>query len=238
MADWYFVSWTIQYLIGFVIALLISVYILRKYPKSRAYQSFFLFGFSISLWALFTLLHRNAPTADISKDLFRGVLFFSIIAESLVPLTVLYIEKKKTYFLLVTVPAIIVGTSGFIMVPFEMVWSNYGWSYSANPSWRLVMSGIGAFYLLITVIVLSVKIKRSLISILKKKYVILLVGYGGLYGVGMAITNMMISSDPTFPPIGGILLTAAFLVIAYGIALPAEKIELQKSREKVETRKY
>ena len=234
LTGWYLIPWTLQYLVGFVIALLVSVYIFRKYPNSRAYQYFLLFGLSISFWAILTFLHRNAPSQTVSSDIFRGVMFLSDAVQSLILLVILYIEKKKPYFSLLVVPLLAIGFAIAILAPYDLIWTDYGWSYSMRSPWLAIVSASSMIYLAATVVLLAVKIKNSLVHVLRKKYAIFLIGYGVIYGAGMAFTNIQISSNPAFPPFGGILLTTVFLIVAYGMTQSAEKIELQESREEVD----
>lgn len=227
---WYFIPWTVQYLIGFVLALLISTYIFSRQTKSRAYQFFLTLGFSVSMWALLAFLHRNASTAALSKDLLGSAMFFAALIPGFLLSTILYIEGKKWYYSFVVAPAFIVGISQFALAPFDVVWTSYGWSYMMHNPWMMIYSIFNGVYLLAILIILAIGMKRSSARALRKKYVLIFLGYGVLYGIGMGITNVFINMDPAFPPMGGILLSAAFLFIAYAITLPAEKIIPSKIR--------
>ena len=215
-----------QYLIGFMLALLISTYVFSKRMKSRTCQFFFAFGFSVSMWALFAFFHRNAPSAVLSKDLFRLVMFFSQLVQGFLVSTILYIKDEKWYYPFVVVPTFIVGISLFALAPFDVIWTSYGWSYTLHSPWMMIYSSFSGVYLLAMIIILVIRVRRPLVRVLRKKYVLILGGYGVLYGIGMGITNVVISMNPAFPPLGGILLAVAFLVVAYAISLPAEKIAI------------
>lgn len=224
MPNWYFDIWSLQYLIGFVVALLISTQVFIKNVKSRTYQSFFAFGLSVSMWALFVLLHRTASTGTLSKDIFRLAMFVSPLIQGFLVSTILYIKDEKWYYPFVLVPAFILGIIIFVLAPFETIWTIYGWSYAFYSPWMMVYSIFGIVYLIAMIIILAIRMRRPLVQAVRKKYVLILAGYGFLYGVGMGITNVAISMNPSFPPVGGILLAAAFLVIAYAMSLPTEKM--------------
>jgi len=220
----YLNPWILQYLIGFVLALLISTYVFSKRMKSRTYQFFFVFGFSVSMWALFAFFHRTASTAALSKDLFRLVMLFAPLVQGFLISTILYIKDEKWYYPFVVVPTFIVGISLFALAPFNVIWTSYGWSYTLHSPWFMIYSIFSGVYLFAMIIILAIRVRRPLVRALRKKYALILAGYGVFYGIGMGITNIAISMNPQFPPVGGILLAAAFLFIAYAISLPAEKI--------------
>lgn len=207
-------------------ALLVSIHIFSKHRKSRAYKFFFIFGFSISMWAIFVFFHRNAPTAALSKDLLMPAIFFSLLIHGFLLSTILYIKGEKWYYPFAVVPAFIVGISSFVFMPLDVVWTSYGWSYALHNPWVMIYSIFNGVYLLAILIILAIGMKLSPVQTLRKKYALILVGYGVFYSVGMGITNVAISMNPMFPPIGGILLITAFLFIAYAISLPTEKIVL------------
>jgi len=198
--------------------------------KSRTYQFFFVFGFSVSMWALFAFLHRNASTAALSKDLFRLVMLFAPLVQGFLISTILYIKDEKWYYPFVAVPTFILGISLFALAPFDVIWTSYGWSYTLHSPWFMIYSIFSGVYLFAMIIILAIRVRRSLVRALRKKYALILAGYGVFYGIGMGITNIAISMNPQFPPVGGILLAAAFLFIAYAISLPAEKIIPSKIR--------
>ncbi len=178
------------------------------------------------MWALFVFLHRNVSTEALSKDIFRLVMFVSPLIQGFLISAILYIKDEKWYYPLLAVPAFIMGISLFALAPFGTVWTIYGWSYTFYSPWMMIYSIFSGVYLLATIIILVIRSRRPLVRILRKKYVLILVGYGVLYGIGMGITNVAISMNPAFPPLGGILLATAFLFVAYAISLPTEKITI------------
>ncbi|MBU4256264.1 MAG: DUF835 domain-containing protein [Thermoplasmatales archaeon] len=224
MISWPITPWTIQYLIGGFVSLFLSGYILYKNFKSKACQFFFLFGVFVSLWEFFAFLHRNALTSSQSLNYLRVDFFFLALAPAFLLLSTCYIYKRRIVYYLILVPALFLGMWGLLMVPFEIVSSVYGWSYKFPPGSTSFMAISILYVIAILVILFYMTIKASLL--LRKKHVIILVGFTVFYVIGTIATNLALQMYPNFPPLGGLLTFITFLFIAYAISLPVEEITL------------
>jgi len=235
LAHWHFFPWSVQYLIGGVIVLSISVYLLRKNPKSWVYQALFLFGLSIALWIFLAFFHRTAPTAILSKQFFRFDLFFVSTAHSFLLLMLLFYFKQKRIYVAIIAPAFFVGLIAILLAPFEIVWSGpaLGWAYKSEPYFTALCYGVGIPYLILILVFGYILLKKSY-GIARRKFIIILSGFVIFYFLGVTITNMMLQQSPIFPPFGGILATLEFGSIAYAVSLPLEKITAPKLSKPLE----
>jgi len=183
------------------------------------------YGIFASIWAFFIFLHRTAPTPELSGLFFKiGMFFHQIYIVPLLLVTVLCIRNFKKSYVLYIIPAVIVGVFVFIL-PVEILESEWGWSYKFLPGFMHIFTASLALYSIITCFILVNFIKNSIYIFLRKKYKIILYGLL-LYTVGMPLTNYIISTNPDFPPFGGVLTIIFFLLVAYAINLPTEKITL------------
>lgn len=225
--NWYFFPWSVQYVIGGTLALSTSIYLLVKHKESRAYQSFFLFGFSTALWQFLVYLHRNAPTVRLSSLFFRFGLFFISISLPALILTILYLEKKKQIYPLIFLPVLLVGVVTILIAPFEIIWTgtNLGWSYKFALYYMVLFYVTQTGYAVAVILVgYSLRIASTQFSI-RKKYLIIVLAFGIFSFGGIALTNFALYLNPDFPPFGGVLTTLEFVVIAYALGLPVEKIK-------------
>jgi hypothetical protein len=225
--DWHFFPWTIQYIVGGTLALVISFHLLLKNRKNKTYQAFFLFGLSTALWQFLVYLHRSAPTDSLSGLFFRFGLSFTLVSLPALILTLLYFEREKLVYLLILLPGFLVGTITVLAAPFEIIWAgaNLGWSYKFRLYYMIWFYSTQIAYSLVVLLIgygLAVKSSRSFI---RRKYVIVLLSFGIFYFGGVALTNLVLYLNPNFPPFGGVLMTLQFLFIAYALYLPTEKIE-------------
>ena len=180
LAGWYFVPWTLQYFVGGGLALLISMYLLSKNPKSWAYRYFFLFGFSVGVWEFLAFFHRNAPTADLSLKFFLFDMFFVLLSFSFLLIMLLTFQKKKITYSLISIPAIAMGIFLILVEPFEVFLTDFGWSYKfiftgAVPvSYLVTWVGYAAFI----IIAGGWLIKRTKVLMLRKKVMVVLTWLG------------------------------------------------------------
>ena len=132
-------------------------------------------------------------------------------------------------------PAFIIAFIAAIMAPFDIVWASpaLGWSYKFSPYFGRFYTPFQIGYMIVVVLAAIFLILKTRTRILRKKYAIILFSYLIFYCAGMAVTQSLIQSNPTFPPIAGILLTLEFLFIAYALALPIERIVPSKSLDKL-----
>jgi hypothetical protein len=230
---------TVQYLAAAALAFSIALYIIFKNPKSWAYRLFFLFGVSVGLWEVMMLLHRNAPTADpsLSLNFLISGIFFVYLAPGFLLAMLFMLYKERSLNLLVLAPAFIAGVLVVLFKPFDVVSTSFGWSLKATlmGSGLLIMSTW--FWYVVGIIIAGWALsKKSKTTILKKKYTLIVSGFIIFYAIGFPISNILLFNNPEFPPIGGLFILSMFLVVAYAIYLPAEKIGkvsmLQKKYEK------
>ena len=128
MNNWHLIPWTLQYLISGIAVILISAFIFTKNRRSLAYQSFF-YGICTATWVILAFLHRIAPTAEMSRFFFRIDLFFVLVGQIFLPMTILCIRNERKAYLWLGLPAFITGIYSLIKTPYETCWSNFGWSY-------------------------------------------------------------------------------------------------------------
>lgn len=226
MGEWFFIPWTIQYLIGAVVALIITVPIFMSNYKSWAYRSFAGFGLCTLLWSLAAFLHRNAPGKELSS-LFYGIdLFFGSLAMPFLLLMILFLWKEKFFYVLTLLPALITGSYAFLFSPFRIIWSHYGWSFIFTSPFHIlffinILGYNGSCFVLLVYLA-----KKIPIVILCKKYKIIIAGLS-LFTVCYMIANIIAQNMPNFPPSGGIFYSALFIFIAAAISLKEDRIKLK-----------
>lgn len=224
MNTWHLIPWSLQYLVSGIFILIISAVIFSRNRGSLAYQNFFAYGFCIATWEIMAFLHRNAPTSELSKLFFRIDLFFVSISLVFLPLTILCIwRESKSYFWL-ALPAFIIGIYAFLIAPYDIFWSNFGWSYKFTDGFKLVFHGMTILYLFLFCGAFINLTRRISARTLSRKYKFVFFGCLFFYAIGMTITTLFIQRYPNFPPLGGILTLVQFLFIAYAVYLKPEKI--------------
>jgi len=225
LADWHFIPWTLQYFVGGGLALIISFYLLSKNPKSWVYRYFFLFGLSVSTWEFLSFFHRNAPTADLSLKFFAVSSSFYILSLSFLLLMLLTFRGEKLTYSLVSIPALAIGIFLILTKPFDIFWTDFGWSYKLVFTWSILPYTIAFIGYIVSITIVGwLLIKESKVATLRKKFVLMSSGFIFFYLIGFMISNLLLL--PTgFPPLGGIFPFLTFLCIAYAISLPTEKIE-------------
>ena len=235
MGPWQFTPWALQYVVGGVVSLAITLYLVSKGRGAKTYWIFFAFGLSAALWLFSVFFHRIAPTSELSKWFFRFGLFFPAVAHPFLLLLMLYLWKERRLWILSVVPAFVVAFIAAIRAPFDIVWAGpvLGWSYKFSPYFGRFYTLFQAGYMIAIVLVGVFLIRKARTRILGRKYVIILSSYIIFYCAGMAVTQPILQSNPTFPPIAGILLTLEFLFIAYALALPIERIVPPKLLDKL-----
>jgi len=227
---WHYFSYSLQYIIGAILSIVISGYVLYKNPKRLGVISFFAYGLSTSLWMFFIFLHRIAPTADVSTIFFRTAMFFLVLHLPFLLVTILCFSNPKKIYLLCLVPALTVEIFE-LMVPIRMHWANWGWSYEFPATFMKLYFIYLMSYSITICLVLVFLIIKNKISAVQKKHKIILWSFA-LYTVSMLISNIIISSNPSFPPVGGIVTSIFFLAVAYAISLGTEEIKSSASVKK------
>ena len=235
MGPWQFAPWSLQYVVGGVVSLAITLYLVSKGRGTKTYLVFFAFGVSVALWLFFIFLHRIAPTSELSKWFFRFGLFFLTVAHPFLLLLILYLRKERRLWIWSILPAFVVAFIGAIRAPFDIVWASpaLGWSYKLGPYFGEFYFWVHIGYMAAILLAGAFLIQKARTRILGRKHVIILSSYIIFYCAGMAVTQPLIQSNPTFPPIAGILLTLEFFFIAYALALPTERIIPSKSLDKL-----
>ncbi len=226
MGGWQFIPWTLQYLLGGILAFLISLYVLSKNPKSWAYRFFSFYGSFVSLWGFTAFFHRNAPTAGMSAEFFALDTFFGSAVMAFLLITLLTFRRERLLNLLVLAPAFILGILGAIFKPFDIFWTNFGWNYRyTSPEYLNLVVLMGMGYIVSILIVGWLLLKNSKTTVQRKKYSLILYGYLFLYAIGFSASNTLITCYPNSAPLGGVFAAATFLVVAAALCLPSEKIE-------------
>jgi len=225
--SWYFIPWTIQYLLGGLIAVLITFFVFKKNPKNLAYQRFLLFGICTFVWMFAVFFARNAPSASISFQIYRIIQVCFMLSLPLLLLTLISLQKTKRIFILTLVPGLSIGLLISALTLYNVAWGKYGWSYSISPIASIIGFPILFGYFIGIIATGCFLMKKSLHHSLAMKYKLIVIGCI-IYFVPLTITNVLMWSQSETPPFGGFLLTIEFLFIAYAITLPIEKIEIVK----------
>jgi hypothetical protein len=232
MDAWQFGLVTIQYLVGAALTFSISLYILLKNPKSSAYKCFSLYGLFSGLWTVMVFFHRNAPTANSSLEFFAFSIFFIQLAAAFLLVTLIMLHKEKLLNLLILAPAFIIGALTISLKPFYVVPTDFGWSYKLMSSELLSLFMLAEFGYTVAIIIAGALLSRkSKTMTLKKKYTLITYGFIIFYAIGLSLSNFLLFNNPNFPPFGGLFVTSTFLVVAYAINLPPEKIEKEKIKK-------
>lgn len=232
MEEWILNPWSLQYLVGGVLSFLVSIYILYKNTKNTVTQYFFLFGLSIALWQILAFLHRNAPNADLSATFFRFDLFFLFLAPSFLLLSLLFLRKERRMYPAVLIPPLSVSIFTLFISPFKIISTKYGWSYQYTPYFGYVTFILYLGYILAIILYISVMMKETKASSLRKRYTIILLSFVIFYVIGLSIANALLAIYQNIPPLGGIFVTLTFIFIAYAITIPPEKIILPPDQKK------
>ncbi|MCZ2808243.1 MAG: ATP-binding protein [Candidatus Bathyarchaeota archaeon] len=222
---------TVQYLIGCVLSLCVTLYILLSRPKTKAMKSLLLFGVVTTLWEAAVFLKRGAPDVATATNYFIIIILTSHLSFPLLLYTFLNLqEKRRTKHLWIFLPLIlqlaIMSYSYFDN--YEVYSTELDWSYRVvtyEPTIILV-SVIFIGYLIGTFIVLSSLTKKTKLPLLKKKYRILLASFTLFQAIGTTVTNALLAFN-LIPPsfrIGGVLQFLTFLSIWYALRIKEKEI--------------
>lgn len=228
MGEWHFIPWTIQYLVGGLVALLITTFVFRRDPKALSYKCFFAFGVCLAVWMLSVLISRNAPSLSSSVAFYRIVNFSFLLTQPLLLVTILNIGHRRRIYYLTLIPILPLSLYFLIAAPFDVTWTNFGWAYSIRHQDVVMSLPFMIGYPATIGIILTVLILKSRLSYLRRKYIFILSGFL-LYFIPLTVTNMLMWKDPASPSFGGILLTIEFIFIAYAMFLRVSRIEFTTS---------
>jgi hypothetical protein len=226
-----------QYLVGGVLSICVSMYILIKHPKTLALRSLSVFGFVVSLWEFADYLAERAPPLEMPTAAwyFRIVILTSHLGFPLYLLTVLAIKYRidKKIILLISAPTVVQTAAIFYEFEdgtYQFFLADFGWSYKVvSFQFPIVISGIiFVSYLVGIFAVLLSLTKTAMLPLLRRKYAILLISFTSLQAIGTTLTNALLAFnliDPVFR-LGGIIQFLTFLSIWYSLSLKEKKISL------------
>jgi signal transduction histidine kinase len=213
----------LQYILGGLVAFLVSAYVFTKGSfgnKTLAVKGFLVFGVLTAFWELSSFFQRTAPTTEASAFFYYLIILTSSLSQPAYLFTVLNIKQEKKEAILVFIPAI-VRLITFLFIDIQFTWTDFGWNYSLAFSGFALELGtfiyLGYFAASILLLIMLTRSARS--TVLKQKYLILLVSFTIFQAVGFTVTNYMLVTDPTFPPIGGILQLLTFIFIGLALSL-------------------
>jgi len=230
MNEWHFISLTIQYLIAGNISLILAFLVLHKNRYSISAKLFACFAIFLAIWQFMMFLHRNAPNALLSRIFFEvGTGFASLMLPALF-LTVTFLQNGSKKYFVVVVPNLIFFIFLLLYEPFEVFWTEFGWSYTFKPELSsYVLLPLTIFYIALNYIWIIRPIMNSRVPIIRKKYKFILFGFTILFTIGVVIYNtIMLPIFPNAPPIGGTTISIGLFMITYGILL-REKVPEQES---------
>ena len=228
MGEWHFILWNLQYLIGGLLALVITIFIYSRNPKASSYKCFLAFGVCLVVWMLSVFISRNAPSIIYSAVSYRIVNFSFPLTQPLLLLTILNIGSRRRIIYLILIPILPISLYSLIAAPFDVIWTNFGWANMLLPWFIPIGLSPVIVYAAAIVIVLAFWIRKQKLIYLRRKYSIFLSGFL-LYFIPLTVTNMLMWNNLNIPPFGGILLTIEFLFIAYAVSLRSSKIEFTTS---------
>ncbi|MBU7031349.1 MAG: hypothetical protein HXS53_02345 [Theionarchaea archaeon] len=221
MGEWHFIWWSLQYLLAFLVIILLSSYVLHRSPQNLSSRFFFMFGISFSLWQILVFLHRNAPSDLASQYFFAASTFFSILGGCFLPLAIISIVTYKPYYLLSIIPALAVGIYNLVILPFEMVWvPSFGWAYISRFDHNIIIVASSVIYGILLLYFSTYIWKRY--PALRKKISIIVVTFFIMNAIVMMLANMWLNFHPHAPPLGGVINLISFVFVTYGILLSPE----------------
>jgi len=175
-------------------------------------------------WLALAFLHRNSSTTELSRFFFRIDLFFAAMSCAFLVITILCISKPKKIYLWILLPVFLIGLYALYKAPFEIIPSNFGWSYRFMSDFSVLFVIMQASYIVFFISALILMIRKTSSRVLVKKYSFILFAYIIIYFGGLGGSSLIISRNPNFPPFGGIVSFLQFLFIAYALTLRPEKI--------------
>jgi hypothetical protein len=138
--------------------------------------------------------------------------------------TILCIWKLKKIYLWILLPSFLIGLYALYKTPFEIIPSNFGWSYKFRSNFGILFITMHMVYTVFFISVLIFIIRKISSRVLVRKYSLILFAFILIYSVGLGDSSFIISQNPIFPPFDGIVSFLLFLFIAYALTLRPEKI--------------
>lgn len=230
MSEWHFIPLTIQYIISGSISLALAFLVIYKNRSSASAKLFMCFALLLAGWQFMMFLHRNAPNTLLSKVfLVTGTGFASLMLPALF-LTVSFLQNGSKKYFIVIIPNLIFLLFLFFYEPFEIFWTEFGWSYIFKHELAsYALFPLTVFYIALNYAWIMKPIMNSKVPFIKKKYKFILFGFTTLFIIGVTIFNtILLPVFPSAPPIGGIAACIGLFLISYGILLK-EKIQVHET---------
>ncbi|MEM2821517.1 MAG: hypothetical protein QXM98_04610, partial [Thermoproteota archaeon] len=229
-----FHPWLLLYPITAIIAFVISLRIIRSGPKTLSSKNFLFFTLTLSLWEIFAFLHRIAPDEYLSKLFFHIGSLFLVLNPLLLLMSILFLWKEDPRFQLLMIPSIPLYILHLLFSNIKVIkTTEYGWSYTFELNIFSIINYL-AYFLCLILICLSIVflITRVRSSIIRRKYIIILVYFVLFYVFGVFGLNILLSENPNMPPPGGINIFLFFLGVSYAFSL-REKASLKLGNKKI-----
>ncbi len=203
-----------------------------KVRRTSLTTIFSVYGAAVATWNLLIFFHRNAPSKDLSHLLFRFSLPIFSLLGALIILLLSYIYKEKVeYWLVLLIPVFFTIIFSF-STPFKIVSTRYGWSYFFISKFG-ILANFSLFLGIIGAIIIGFYLHRKVSTKVESQRIkLIVISVGGIYLGGIAVTNIILMVYPYFPPFGGILTTAEFLVIAYAVTLSPQKVHIKEEGDR------
>jgi len=228
-----------QYLVGGALSFGVSMYVLARRPRTMALMFLCVFGLVMSVWEISSFLYRTAPDAITSASFFRMMILASHLGFPAYLLTILNVRERRnrSFLLLILIPAVIqaaIMLQGDYIANYEFFQRQLGWAYKVV-SFRLSLIASGFIfvgYLAGIVVALLVLITKATLPLLKRKYIILLLGFFSFQVLGTTLTNALIAIELLNPDLqmGGIFQFLTFVSIWYALSLKEREMPLSLMR--------
>ena len=216
-----FITLFIQYIIGSIVVIFLSLRAIQKYKINEVTISLLAFGMTIALWQILVFFHRIAATDTDAINIFRIIGIVHPFAYGFYFLIFLNIWKTRTLNFLCLIPSIVGSGLYGLYVSYKVKLGTYGWSYqqiTSGPTFDILIFGSTAAMitvLMATLIYLLTKSPRDL----RKRFLYILFAFVLFQTFGLFVTNfILIQNDPNFPPLGGFLYLATYIIIYYQIS--------------------
>jgi signal transduction histidine kinase len=224
-----------QYLVGGSLSLLVSLYILSRRPRTLALKLLFVYGLIVALWEISAILSISAADKISASNYLYLNLLTSGLSFPLYLLTVLNIRGRPSRSSTMVLIAVAIQMALFqeFFADFDVVLTESGWAYRivGNSPLFYVYGAIFVGYMASIVVVLADLTRKTMFSLLRKKYAILLLSFAGFQAIGTSLTNALVAFnvvDASFR-IGGVLQFMTFLSIWYALALRGQAVSFSLS---------
>ena len=222
-----FIFLFLQYIVGAVIIITLSVYMVHKFKVNSVVASVLMFGATIVIWDVLVFFHRIATTPEQSAMIFR---FVGIVHPYIIGfyfLILLNIWKARKLNLLCLAPAVVGSIIYGFFLSYEVFLGTYGWSFQTIIPSQIVNEAIfvtTVVYMSFMIITLIYLLIKSPSREIRLKFLYILAIFIVFQAIGMLVTNLwLIPSNPNFPPLGGIFQLLSYITLSYSILSPPKK---------------